>query len=264
MAQGLAKAAQLLAGQYQWVITNVPYLKRGKQSNTLRDFCEKHYPAAKNDLATVFLDRCLQLCVERGNVSLVLPQNWLFLSSYKKFREKLLQNDTWHLIARLGAGAFETISGEVVKAILLILSRGHSDSGFQPLLQAIRVRKSLLPWSVSTSQPPRTAAEKAAQLITAKMKSAEQAKQLENPDARVTLDDVISLALLEVYSTNYAGLLTGDNPRFRVYFWEIGEFGDKWEPEQSTVNSTSSLVAGMELFYGSAAVGSCGSSDGRM
>ena len=78
VAQGLAKAAQLLAGQYHWVITNVPYLARGKQGDTLRDFCEKHYPAAKSDLATVFLDRCLQLCVERGSASLVLPQNWLF------------------------------------------------------------------------------------------------------------------------------------------------------------------------------------------
>src|SRR5699024_7602271 len=31
VAQGLAKAAQLLAGEYQWVITNVPYLARGNQ-----------------------------------------------------------------------------------------------------------------------------------------------------------------------------------------------------------------------------------------
>ena len=30
----------------------------------------------------------------RGAVSLVLPQNWLFLTSYKKFREKLLKNDS--------------------------------------------------------------------------------------------------------------------------------------------------------------------------
>ncbi len=126
VAQGLAKAASLLAGQYQWVITNVPYLARGKQSETLRKFCEQHYPAAKNDLATVFLERCLELCVEGGTSSIVLPQNWLFLTSYKKFREKWLKRDIWHLLARLGPGAFETISGEVVKAILINLSRGKA------------------------------------------------------------------------------------------------------------------------------------------
>ncbi|WP_419649305.1 hypothetical protein [Thiolapillus sp.] len=93
VAQGLAKAATLLAGQYQWVITNVPYLARGKQNQRLREFCERHYPAAKNDLATVFLDRCLEFCslpspsgrgaggegAIGGTVSVVLPQNWLFL-----------------------------------------------------------------------------------------------------------------------------------------------------------------------------------------
>ena len=152
-AQGLSKAAQILAGKYHWIVTNVPYLARGKQCETLRNFCEKNYPEAKNDLATVFLDRCLELCVSpssgfhppspkrqknlslplppgegrgegQGTVSLVLPQNWLFLTTYRKFREKLLKNDTWHLIARLGPGAFETISGEVVKAILITLSQG--------------------------------------------------------------------------------------------------------------------------------------------
>jgi hypothetical protein len=43
MAQGLAKAATLLAGQYSWVITSVHYLARGKQDEVLKDFCEKHY-----------------------------------------------------------------------------------------------------------------------------------------------------------------------------------------------------------------------------
>jgi len=59
VAQGIAKAANLLAGRYHWVITNVPYLARGKQHDRLRDFCAKHHPTAKNDLATAFLSRCL-------------------------------------------------------------------------------------------------------------------------------------------------------------------------------------------------------------
>ncbi len=123
-ARGMASAAELMAGSYHLVITNVPYLARGKQVETLRDFCQAKYPAAKNDLATVFLERCLELCSEGGTVSLVLPQNWLFLKSYKKLRERLLKEETWHLLAWLGPGAFETISGEVVKAVLLTLSRG--------------------------------------------------------------------------------------------------------------------------------------------
>ena len=124
-ARGVAQAAELLAGQYHLVVTNVPYLARGKQAEKLRKFCADHYPAAKNDLATVFLERCLALCAQGGTASLVLPQNWLFLTSYRKLREKLLTNETWNLLAWLGPGAFETIGGEVVKAALLTISRGN-------------------------------------------------------------------------------------------------------------------------------------------
>ena len=89
--QGALRAAGLLSRQYTLVATNVPYLTRGKQDEALRDFCEQHYPEAKNDLATVFLERCLEFCATGGTASLVLPQNWLFLTSYRKFREKLLK-----------------------------------------------------------------------------------------------------------------------------------------------------------------------------
>ena len=183
VAQGLSKAATLLAGQYNWVITNVPYLLRGKQDERLQDFCEKHYSAGKNDLATVFLARCLELCVEGGTASIVLPQNWLFLTSYKKFREQLLNNDTWHLIARLGPGAFETISGEVVKGILITLSQGNTMVGNGELFGKTTPAGIIRGVDVSEF---RTATEKAAELLTAEIKSVEQAKQLQNPDARVT------------------------------------------------------------------------------
>ncbi|QEP43017.1 SAM-dependent DNA methyltransferase [Ectothiorhodospiraceae bacterium BW-2] len=234
VAQGLAKAATLLAGRYQWVITNVPYLARGKQNERLRDFCEKHYSEAKNDLATVFLDRCLELCVESGTSSIVLPQNWLFLTSYKKFREKLLNNDTWHLIARLGPGAFETISGEVVKAILITLSRGNSSLTPNPSPKGRGEHSLPLPlgegWGEGNNlirgvdvSEPRTAAEKAAQLLTGEIKSVEQAKQLENPDARVGFEKFESVPLLAEIADYGKGSTTGDGPRFLAFFWEFSE-----------------------------------------
>jgi hypothetical protein len=232
VAQGLAKAATLLSGQYHWVITNVPYLSRGKQSDQLRNYCERHCPEAKNDLATVFLDRCLELCVEGGTSSIVLPQNWLFLSSYKKFREKLLKNDTWHLIARLGPGAFETISGEVVKAILINLSRGNHTETFGGLFgeteQANQIR------GVDVSEP-RTAAEKAAQLLTTDVKTVEQTKQLENPDARISFESSKEWKLIEKYGYAHHGLTSGDMPRMKFAYWEVIDTSDVWIPFQSTV-----------------------------
>jgi hypothetical protein len=244
VAQGLAKAATLLADQYQWVITNVPYLARGKQSDRLRDFCERHYPAAKNDLATVFLDRCLELCSQGGTSSIVLPQNWLFLTSYKKFREKLLKNDTWHLIARLGPGAFETISGEVVKAILINMSRGNDAQESGGLFGDAEPTNMIRGVDVSE---PRTAAEKAAQMLATEVKNVDQAKQLENPDARVAFVE-ISGELLEKYAAGINGMHGGDSLRFRFCFWEIYEF-ETWSFFQCTHESTEHFGGKSNVFF---------------
>ncbi|WP_339534301.1 Eco57I restriction-modification methylase domain-containing protein [Pseudomonas hunanensis] len=225
VAQGLAKASELLAGQYTWVITNVPYLARGKQNDTLKEYCEAQYPAGKSDLATVFLDRCLEFCVQGGTASIVLPQNWLFLTNYQKFREKLLQNDSWHLIARLGPGAFETISGEVVKAILINLSRSNAMGQSADLLQSGAQRNWIRGVDVSES---RTAADKAVGLMAADVKSVDQGKQLENPDARIGFSEQREGQHISVVAECYQGLVTGDIERFTSKFWELASVGTDW------------------------------------
>lgn len=121
-AKGLATATELLAGRYALVVTNVPYLGRGKQDDVLKEFLEEQYPLGKADLATAFVLRCLEFCAEGSSTALVTPQNWLFLSSYTKLRQMLLYNRSWNAVARLGSGAFETISGHVVNVTLPILS----------------------------------------------------------------------------------------------------------------------------------------------
>ena len=273
VAQGLTKAASLLAGKYHWVITNVPYLARGKQEERLRDFCEKHYPAAKNDLATVFLERCLELCVEApsrrldqaaksrlisGTVSVVLPQNWLFLTSYRKFREQLLKQESWHLIARLGPGAFSTPMWDF-NVQLITLSRGNAHT--PALSRRARGQESLLPPREGARRAdeglirgldvsePRTAADKAAGLLTAEIKQVEQAKQLENPDARVAFEDVTHGELLKEYATAYWGQGTGDFIRFGRFHWEICPVTNNWEFGQTTIKQSTPFSGRLHLVY---------------
>lgn len=224
VAQGLAKAAELLNGQYGWVITNVPYLARGKQHDTLRDYCDTYYPEGKNDLATVFLDRCLEFCTRGGTASVVLPQNWLFLTSYRKFREKLLNNETWHLIARLGAQAFQTPMWDF-NVQLITLSRGNATGQAADLLHSGEQGNWLRGIDVSK---PRTAAEKAAGLLVEEVKSVEQGKQLENPDALVSLEIQNDLPTIGKYARSYAGLDNGDALQFRFKFWELKERKKIW------------------------------------
>ncbi|NLY14764.1 MAG: N-6 DNA methylase [Gammaproteobacteria bacterium] len=235
VAQGLAKAAQLLAGKYQWVVTNVPYLARGKQDKVLQDFADQFYQEGKTDLATVFLDRCLEFCMQGGSTSIVLPQNWLFLSPYKKLREKLLKRETWNLIARLGPGAFETISGEVVKAILITLTHSHNSPHVGLLDDPQKAMRWLRGIDVETEK---TATAKSHKLQAAEITSVTQASQLESQDSRVSLLTSNAENILSDFTYHNLGICTGDSSRFYKKIWEQPFFLDGWKKIQGTVTET--------------------------
>ncbi|BBQ25121.1 MULTISPECIES: Eco57I restriction-modification methylase domain-containing protein [Aeromonas] len=223
-AQGLALAAKLLAGGYHLVATNVPYLARSKQCDSLRDFCENYYTEAKTDLATVFLERCLDFNLKGGSSTIVLPQNWLFLAGYKKFREKMLSEQTWNILARLGSRAFETISGEVVQAILITLSKGIAFK--EALLCGVDVSGS------------KTALEKERKIRFDNLKSVMQSRQLKNPDARIAFEEMDVSSLLTGHAISVQGLATSDDPQFTCFFWEQTPGNIKWVGLRGTTSDT--------------------------
>jgi len=231
VAHGLVKAAVMLSDNYNWVITNVPYLARGKQTDVLKDYCERNYPEAKTDLATVFLDRCLELCIDGGTASIVLPQNWLFLTTYKKFREKLLVNCQWHLIARLGPKGFSTPMWDFNVQLITISRCNVSES--EGLFAGNKLSINFI-HGLDVSEL-RTSEEKARQLVSHEIKSVEQAKQLKNPDARIALEKGLDTSLLSEYADGLVGLQTSDDPMFLSAFWEHGSCDKNiWEYLQAT------------------------------
>ena len=236
-AHGLAEATSLLSSHYHLVITNVPYLARGKQNERLRKFAETRYPSAKNDLANVFLERCLEFSKGDGAgvTQIVMPQNWLFLTSYKAQREHLLKDVRWDLLARLGPGAFETISGEVVNAILLTLNRSRPHTDHQ--LQGIDV------------SGPRTVGDKAEVLRGGDVVAVSQKGQLGNPDARITLEEVDDIALISKYAEGVHGFGSKDSPCFFRQFWETHEFAPDWHFLQTTVEETLPWMGCEQIVY---------------
>ena len=117
-ALGVARAAELLTRQYTLVATNVPYLTRQKQADTLRTYIDARFPEAKANLATAFMARCRELSVSGGTYAIVMPQNWLFQPAYRRLRTQLLSEQEWLAVARLGPGAFDSVTGEVVNVVL--------------------------------------------------------------------------------------------------------------------------------------------------
>jgi hypothetical protein len=214
-ASGLAKAAEILAGQFTLVATNVPYLGRGKQVDALMDYCERVHPEAKTDLATCFVERCVDFCSSDGITALVTPQIWLFLEGYKALRVKLLDVTSWLSVVRLGPGAFETISGEVVNAALFIIEQKQPTSA--RVIAAFDVADMVGVDAKATS------------LLRLAIRFVKQSDQRKNPDARVTLSDYVDTPLLGKLAISTEGLSTGDRDRFIRQFWESNKIASDWE-----------------------------------
>jgi hypothetical protein len=228
-AQGIAKAAEILAGQFTLVATNVPYLGRRNQGDVMADFSEKYAYEARHDLATVFLQRSLDFCASDGTIALVEPQSWLFLGAYEDFRERMLRNASWNWIARLGTGAFETIGGEVVNVALVCMSR-----------RTLSPENQICGWDASSASKP---AEKASAIQSAETHITFQIEQLDNPDHRFILTKSSKLPLLGAYAFATQGLMPADRSRFVRLFWENPVAPKGWKFLQGSIEDTA-LVAG--------------------
>ena len=222
-ARGIAKAAEILAGKFTLVATNVPYLARGKQDEILRDYCEAAHPEAKPDLATCFIERSLNFCSERGTTALVTPQNWLFLGTYTKLRQRLLRETVWNSAARLGSGAFETIGGEIVNVVLIVNSLGAPGNADKFL-------------AIDASELA-TPDGKAAALRSVEAVQQGQAGQFKNPDSRIAFKEQKPFPLLETYADCFQGISPADFARYGRMFWEI-HLSPEWRLWQSTVEAT--------------------------
>ena len=84
-AAGMVKAADLLAGEYTLVITNVPYLGAASKHELLRESSARALQStAKLILRLSSLIGAFGFARAGGTTAMVMPQNWLFLTSYRK------------------------------------------------------------------------------------------------------------------------------------------------------------------------------------
>ena len=121
----LIELARMLVQKYDVVVTNPPYMGSSNMDPRLSEFVKKNYQDSKADLFAVFIERCGQMTAESRYQAMITQHAWMFLSSFEKLREKLLQfHDTVNM-AHLGPRAFEEIGGEVVQTTSFVLRNSH-------------------------------------------------------------------------------------------------------------------------------------------
>jgi hypothetical protein len=222
-ARGIAKAAEILAGQFTLVATNVPYLGRGKQDEVLTDYCERVHPEAKPDLATCFVERCLAFCCSKGNAALVTPQNWLFLGTYQKLREKLMVGTSVSMIAELGAGSFQTPLYDF--SFVLVSFR-----------KAAPQRASH--YAAIVAEDTRDVEIKAESIRVEPVNELSLETCLKSEDCRILTREVGEGEPLSKAGRGFCGLQTGDNSKFVRTFWEMPCLLKGWDFFQRTASVT--------------------------
>ena len=219
---GLARAADLLVRRFTLVSTNVPFLSRSKQAESLRSYLDMRAPLSKGDLATAMLERWMR---SSCTVALVTPQNWQEKPGYTAFRKLILNEYTYQLFARVGNNVWQTQSSRQpfkVPTILSTLSSTAPDGGSIATLDI---------GNGSVTSKPHL-------LRTSPIVFVKQRDQLKNPDCRIITAQLGTDASLEAIASAKQGIKTGDDPRYRRLYWELPLPRRAWVYFQSSLVST--------------------------
>lgn len=223
-AAGIARAADYLSRRYTLVVTNPPFVGVQKTPDDLALHMVSNYPDSSQDLATVFLERCLRL-VSSGSVGHVTPLGWLFLRYYKPMRHALVQLASWNLLAPLGKGAFGAISGEVVQVALVILSK-ETLTGETAFLDA------------SGQEGPDG---KQSHLSSGAIRLVPRERLVQSMDLLLALGAEQGSPLAE-RAESWQGLVTSDVARFIIKHWEVSSLGTVWERFLTAPGETSEFA----------------------
>ena len=98
---------QLLGQRYDLVVTNPPYINSSRMESSLKQYVEANYPETKSDLFATFVLRCLELCTEDGLTGFMTPFVWMFISSYQKLREIIIDKHFINNLIQLEYSGFD-------------------------------------------------------------------------------------------------------------------------------------------------------------
>lgn len=133
----LLQQAAVLARQYDVIATNPPYMGKGGFTPALRTFADEAFPDSRQDLFSMFVERCVRMQRGGGYVALVTMHSWMFLSSFEALRKKILDTTQINSLLHLGAHAFDSISGEVVQTAAFVLQPQLSSEGATVFVRAV-------------------------------------------------------------------------------------------------------------------------------
>lgn len=115
----------VMCQRYEAVVTNPPYMGAGGMNEKLADFVKTYYPDTKSDMSTVCMEKTLNMCSERGYLSMINIPVWMFIKSFETLRENLINNNTFISLVHPGRGIFGSDFGSTTFVIKKSRLKGY-------------------------------------------------------------------------------------------------------------------------------------------
>ncbi len=116
--QQAKQTCETLARKFTCVVGNPPYMGSGSFSPFMSKWIKKNYPDVKSDLCTCFIERIMGLCEESGLAGITASNSWMFLSSFEKLRENMVNIFTIETLVQLSVHGFHGIAAQVCTFVL--------------------------------------------------------------------------------------------------------------------------------------------------
>jgi len=101
----LIKQAKILTEKYDIVVTNPPYLN--KMDSKLKAFVNENFRNYSGDLFSAFMYRNFSFCKPKGYCAFMTPFVWMFIKTYEKLREFIINNKNISSLIQMEYSAFE-------------------------------------------------------------------------------------------------------------------------------------------------------------
>lgn len=115
------KLVEIFMKEFDVVVTNPPYMGKRNMNDKLKEYVKEYYSGFDDDLYAVFISRCKEFLSQDGYLGMITQQSFMFIKSYEKLRDWMLNQCTLSKFYHLGTRAFSDISGEKVNTVMFIV-----------------------------------------------------------------------------------------------------------------------------------------------
>ena len=97
---------EALSRRFDVVVANPPYMGSAKFNPFMSGWVKKHYPDVKSDLFSAFIVRNMGFAKEHGECGIMCPFVWMFIGSYEKLRQQMIEERTLTSLIQLEYSGF--------------------------------------------------------------------------------------------------------------------------------------------------------------